>query len=196
MNVVLIGGSAGTCERIRSRLLDGGHRVTAFVDDPTPLPDHDNLQAIRGAVRDTSLVRAAIRSHDSVVCALGVDGADDSESVEGDDGVDGDNVFDGGAFAVDAHAVGVANVLDGMRAVDVDRLVCVSERNDLDDPAYAPLTESDVAWTLVRRATRPSQSTTERDHDDTWTGDVASLVVDALEHGRFVGKQVAVDVAE
>ncbi|WP_101296468.1 NAD(P)-dependent oxidoreductase [Halegenticoccus soli] len=153
MNVALFGPCGRTGRRVLSELLDGGHEVTALTRSPSDLPDRSRLRTVRGDVRDAALVREAVRGNQAVVSAL-----DDSQAES-----DGVSVL----------STGTANVVDGMRATAVGRLVVVAGAEILqstpdalriDDPyarsfhpeladeyraIYHTLRQSGLAWTAV-----------------------------------------------
>ncbi|MEP6811321.1 MAG: SDR family oxidoreductase, partial [Chthoniobacterales bacterium] len=72
LSLLVVGATGGTGIEIVQQALAQGHKVTAFVRDPTRLPlTHENLQIARGDVMDQASVNAAMRGQDAVLCALG-----------------------------------------------------------------------------------------------------------------------------
>ncbi|WP_129115061.1 NAD(P)-dependent oxidoreductase [Halegenticoccus tardaugens] len=205
MNVALFGADGRTGRRLLLRLLDVGHEVTALTRSPARLPDRSNLRTMRGDVRDTALVREAVRRQDAVVSAL--DGLTD------------------GAERVPVVSTGTANVVDGMRATDVGRLVVVTGagilqspagRLRLDDPlcrsfhpeleaehrkVYDTLSDTGLAWTAVCAPTitddgaigeyRTAVETLPEGGTRISADDLAAFVAAHLDE-RYVGKRVGI----
>ena len=70
--IVVFGATGGTGRALVQQALDRGHRVTAFVRDPSRLPfRHARLQKIEGDVLQPNTLPAALLGQDAVLCALG-----------------------------------------------------------------------------------------------------------------------------
>lgn len=72
VRLLIIGATGGTGRALVQQALERGHRVTAFVRDPSRLRvRHERLAIARGNVLDYSSVETAVRGQDAVLCALG-----------------------------------------------------------------------------------------------------------------------------
>lgn len=100
-------GANGPTGRLLTRLaLDEGHDVVAFTRHPDAFPvRHAGLEVAAGDVRDPAVVAAAIDGTDAVVSSLGVPFA---------------------KTPITVYSEGVGNIMAGMQATGVKRLVCVS----------------------------------------------------------------------
>jgi uncharacterized protein YbjT (DUF2867 family) len=154
-------GANGPTGRLLVRLaLDEDHDVVAFTRHPDAFPiDAGRLELAGGDVHDPSAVTAAIDGTDAVVSTLGVPFA---------------------KTPIDVYSDGIGNIMAGMHAAGVKRLVCVSSSavephpeslggfifekvmqpyviNKLGKTVYddmrrmeATVSASDLAWTIVR----------------------------------------------
>jgi nucleoside-diphosphate-sugar epimerase len=100
-------GANGPTGRLLTRLaLDAGHDVVAFTRRPTELPvDGERLVVAGGDVHDAAAVAAAIDGSDAVISTLGVPFTKQPVIVYSD---------------------GITNIIGGMRASGVKRLVAVT----------------------------------------------------------------------
>jgi putative NADH-flavin reductase len=72
MNITVFGASGRTGTHVVRKALDDGHRVTAFVRDPTRLTlTHEELTAVKGDLFDLNDVEQAVKGADAVVSAIG-----------------------------------------------------------------------------------------------------------------------------
>jgi len=163
-------GANGPTGRLLTRLaLDDDHHVVAFTRHPDAFPiEHRHLQVVRGDVHNADVAAAAIDGTDAVASTLGVPFA---------------------KAAITVYSEGAANIMAGMRAAGIKRLVCVTssavgphpeplggfifERiiqpyvvNKLGKTVYddmrrmeAMVSASDLAWTIVR-PTNPARPST------------------------------------
>jgi len=154
-------GANGPTGRLLTRIaLDEGHDVIAFTRRPEAFPiEHRRLEVAPGDVHDSGVVASAIEGSDAVISTLGVPFAKTPITVYSD---------------------GVANIIEGMHAAGIKRLVCVSSSvlgphpeplggfvfekvmqpyvvNKLGKTLYADMrrmetmvSDSDLAWTIVR----------------------------------------------
>jgi uncharacterized protein YbjT (DUF2867 family) len=154
-------GANGPTGRLVTKLaLDEGHEVVAFTRHPDTFPlDHPHLEVVAGDVHDVVPVTAAVERADAVISTLGVPFAKTPITVYSD---------------------GIANIITGMHAAHIKRLVCVSSStlgphpeplggfvfekimqpyvvNKLGKTVYddmrrmeAMVSDSDLAWTVVR----------------------------------------------
>lgn len=104
---IAVFGSNGPTGRLLTRLaLDDGHDVVAFTRHPDVFPiDHPRLDVAAGDVHDAAAVASAIAGTDAVLSTLGVPFAKTPITVYSD---------------------GVVNIIAGMHAAAVKRLVVVS----------------------------------------------------------------------
>jgi putative NADH-flavin reductase len=154
-------GANGPTGRLVTRLaLDEGHEVVAFTRHPDTFPfEHPHLEIVAGDVHDVVAVTAAVERADAVISTLGVPFA---------------------KTPINVYSDGIANIITGMHAAHIKRLVCVSSStlgphpeplggfvfekimqpyvvNKLGKTVYddmrrmeAMVSESDLAWTIVR----------------------------------------------
>jgi putative NADH-flavin reductase len=72
MRVVVFGASGATGRELVSQALVQGHRVTAFIRNPSRLDNRTNdVIVVQGDVIDPAAVARAVESQDAVLCALG-----------------------------------------------------------------------------------------------------------------------------
>ena len=100
-------GANGPTGRLFTRLaLDEDHEVVAFTRHPGAFPiEHRGLEVAAGDVHDAATVASAIAGTDAVVSTLGVPFTRSPVSV---------------------YSGGITNIIAGMHAAGVKRLVCVS----------------------------------------------------------------------
>jgi putative NADH-flavin reductase len=100
-------GANGPTGRLLSQLaLDEGHDVVAFTRHPGTFPiEHRHLEVAAGDVHDAAAVELAVDGADAVVSALGVPFA---------------------KAPITAYSEGAANIIAGMHAAGIKRLLCVS----------------------------------------------------------------------
>jgi putative NADH-flavin reductase len=154
-------GANGPTGRLLTRLaLDEGHDVVAYTRRPDTFPiEGQGLEVASGDVHDPSVVASAVEGTDAVVSTLGVPFA---------------------KTAVTVYSDGAANIMAGMHAAGIKRLVCVTSSavgphpeplggfifdkivqpyvvNKLGKTVYddmrrmeALVADSDLAWTIVR----------------------------------------------
>ncbi len=72
MKLLVVGATGGTGKHLVSQAIERGHSVTAFVRDPTRIPQrHQRLTLVQGNILDENAVNAVVAGQDAVVCALG-----------------------------------------------------------------------------------------------------------------------------
>ena len=103
---VIVFGATGSVGRLAvERMLNDGHRVTAFARSPKTLQiGHPALTLWAGDAMDKDTVRNAVRGHDAVVITLGA-------------GMSRKSVIRSG---------GTLNVIEAMQAHGIRRLICQS----------------------------------------------------------------------
>ncbi|MGF6884694.1 putative NADH-flavin reductase [Nocardia sp. GAS34] len=104
MKVLVVGAAGRTGGLLAERALRDGHIVTALARDPSRLTTRPGLTAMRGDVRDSSDLAAAIPGQNAVVVALGVRGR--------------------GATTV--FSEGLGNIVAAARSADTRRLIVMS----------------------------------------------------------------------
>src|SRR5579885_3657532 len=105
MRIVIFGASGRTGRALVEQALAAGHTVTAFVRTPASFPlQHEQLRVVQGDVTNSVQVAGAIAGQDAVVCALGH--RRDSHK--------------------DLQAVATRNIVAGMKAAGVRRLVSMT----------------------------------------------------------------------
>jgi putative NADH-flavin reductase len=160
MQIAVFGANGPTGRLLTQLALDEDHDVVAFTRHPDAFPiEHPRLEVAGGDVHDPVAVASAIDGTDAVISALGVPFAKTPITVYSD---------------------GVTNIIAGMRAAGIKRLVCVTSStmrphpeplggfvfekimqpyvvNKLGKTLYddmrrmeAIVTDSDLEWTIVR----------------------------------------------
>lgn len=105
MNVIVFGATGTIGKLAVQQMLADGHKVTAFARSPEKLQISDqNLSSIAGDATSPDDVASAIRGHDAVVVTLGA-------------GMSRKSLI---------RSQGTMNVIRGMQAAGVDRLICQS----------------------------------------------------------------------
>ena len=160
MKLAVFGANGPTGRLLTQLALDENHEVVAFTRRPDAFPiEHAYLEIVGGDVHDPAAVVDAIDGTDAVLSTLGVPFAKTPITVYSD---------------------GIANIIAGMHAAGIKRLVCVSSSavaphpaplggfifekimqpyvvNKLGKTVYddmrrleAIVSDSDLAWTIVR----------------------------------------------
>ncbi|MGB0506891.1 MAG: NAD(P)-dependent oxidoreductase [Pikeienuella sp.] len=105
MKTIVFGATGKIGVPAVQQILDDGHEVTAFARNPGKLSiNHPKLTLHAGDATNAAAVAAAIKGHDAVVITLG-------------SGMSRKSVI---------RSVGTMNVIQGMQAHGVDRLICQS----------------------------------------------------------------------
>lgn len=152
MKIVIFGATGSIGSQLVKQALDYGHKVTAFARHAEKLAGkHPDLTVVSGDVKDSSSVEKVIAGQDAVLVSIGA-------------GRKGQ-----------VRAAGTQNIINAMRRVGVNRLICQSSLGVGDSranlnafwkyimfglllrPAYADHTQqekyvqqSDLDWTIVR----------------------------------------------
>ena len=160
MKLAVFGANGPTGRLLTQLALDEDHDVVAFTRRPGAFPiEHRRLEVAAGDVHDSAVVASAIDGTDVVVSTLGVPFA---------------------KTPVTLYSDGAANIMAGMHAAGIKRLVCVTSSavgphpeplggfifekiiqpyvvNKLGKTVYddmrrmeAMVSASDLAWTIVR----------------------------------------------
>jgi uncharacterized protein YbjT (DUF2867 family) len=160
MKLAVFGANGPTGRLLTQLALDDDHDVVAFTRRPGAFPiEHRRLEVAGGDVHDSAVVASAIDGADVVLSTLGVPFA---------------------KTPVTVYSAGAANIMAGMHAAGIKRLVCVTSSavgphpeplggfifekilqpyvvNKLGKTVYddmrrmeAMVSGSDLAWTIVR----------------------------------------------
>jgi uncharacterized protein YbjT (DUF2867 family) len=71
MDIIVFGATGGTGRAVVKKLLAHGHRVTAFVRDPSKMAPAPGLAIVKGDAMSADDVARALPGHDAVVISLG-----------------------------------------------------------------------------------------------------------------------------
>jgi putative NADH-flavin reductase len=155
MHISIMGANRGVGFQLLTQALEVGHTVTALVRDPRKLTaEHQNLNVVKGDIRDPESVERATTGQDAICSCIGIGPT---------------------RKPVTVFSEGTQNVLRAMHKTGVNFLVCVTgigtgdSRNHggfLYDKLFKPLVlktvyedkdrqetllkESDVDWIIVR----------------------------------------------
>ena len=128
MNIIVFGGSGQTGIRVVEQALEEGHAVTAAVRSPEKIRlKHEQLQVVQVDVLDREIVADAIAGHDAVVCTLGSTNLKDTVRSEG-----------------------TANIIAGMEAHGVERIVIVSSMGVGESKKQLTLSGKMIVNTLLK----------------------------------------------
>lgn len=203
-SILVFGATGGTGRAFVEQALAQGHRVTAFLRDPSKLiADNTNLTIIEGDLYDANAVKAAITSeHDAVFTAYGFSNKEPDNK----------------------HERVTRAVVDGMTAANVPRLVAVSSMGASESAGIGPfwvrfvakvilkhiipdktlqetvIKNSELAWTILRPPMLVSKPATG--HYTVWEGqkppqkvawkvaraDVAAEGLRCIESGDYNGQ--------
>jgi putative NADH-flavin reductase len=154
MNILIVGATRGIGLQLLEQALTVGHTVTALVRHPQKLPSRERLRIIKGDILDPDSVELAMAGQDAVCCTIGVKVP---------------------WIRVTVFSEGTRNLLQAMKKLRIQRLVCVTgigagdskgHGGFLYDSIFLPtllstiyadkdrqealIKASDVDWTIVR----------------------------------------------
>lgn len=155
MNILIVGATRGIGRQLLEQALTAGHTVTALVRNPQKLAkQHERLKIMKGDILDSDSVARAMAGQEAVCCTIGVKVP---------------------WITVTVFSEGTKNLLQAMKKVGVNRLVCVTgigagdskgHGGFLYDSIFLPtllrtiyadkdrqeslIQASDVDWTIVR----------------------------------------------
>ena len=112
MKIALIGATGFIGSLILQEALDRGHQVTGIVRHPEKLPQHPNLDAQKGDVRDETQVPTLVMGHDAVIGAYSP-------------GRDVPDIYK-------QHISAYRNIIDGVKKAGVKRLLVVGGAGSLE----------------------------------------------------------------
>ncbi len=153
MNVILYGPTGMIGSRILNELVSRGHRVIVVARDPSRVPVHPSVAAVKGDILDPNDVAAKVKGADAVISAYGPGAGDVSDLLMAT------RALIGGLHKADVRrliVVGGAGsllVAPGMDLINSGKLpeqyktVAIAHRDALN-----LLRESDLAWTYFSPA--------------------------------------------
>ncbi len=193
MNAVLYGATGMIGSRILNELISRGHQVTAVVRDPSQVPAHPGVSAVKGDIFDPLDVTAKVCGTDAVISAYGP-----------------------GQGPVENLLLATRSLIAGLTQADVKRLIFIGGAGslhvapgvDLIDSGHLPeeykaiaiahrdalnmLRESDLAWTYFSPAAfiQPGERT------GNFRLGADSLVADAQGNSRISAEDYAVALVD
>lgn len=156
MEIVVFGASGRTGRPLVERALGRGHRVTAFVREPSRLPfEHGRLRVLRGDVTDPEAVQEAVAGQDAVLSALGhAKGSPKDVQARGTENIIAAMEKHGVRRLVSLTGAGVRAEGDEPKFVDkvFALLLGTLQRDVLADATrhVEVIRESDLEWVVVR----------------------------------------------
>lgn len=115
-NILVVGATGGTGRATIERLVEDGHRVTAFSRHADAIAQTSDLvTAFNGDATNPDDVERAVEGHDAVIVTLGI--AENPIRVR---------LFGTARTPIDVRSVGTRNVIDAMKKHGVRRLVVQS----------------------------------------------------------------------
>lgn len=201
MRIALLGGTGRTGTLVAAEALRRGHTVRALVRDPSRLGElAERVEALRGDAADPTSLRALVAGADVVVSALGPtkEHADLHSRVA--TGLVAVLSETGPRRFVGVSGAGIDVPGDRKSARDrvVSKLIQTLGGKAVKDKSteYAVWAASDLEWTLVRPPRLvdgpATEGALEQDaHASARStrmrrGDLARMLVDVVEHGRYV----------
>jgi len=202
MELIVFGANGRVGRRLCEYARTDGHGVTAFVRDAERAPE--GVSVVEGTVTDPETVAAAISGKDAVCSALGP-GSDGDVSVL-ETGIENlvtamedSNV----QRLVAVAAAGILQATPGRLRLDVDDFpTALGPLAAVHRAVYDRLQSSALDWTLVCPPRMPDGPPTNHyrtavDYlpeggQSVSTGDVATLVYDAVVDGRYVRQRVGI----
>ncbi|MCI5105631.1 MAG: NAD(P)H-binding protein [Pseudomonadales bacterium] len=193
MKVIVFGATGSLGRNITEQALEAGYEVTAFARRPEALDfEHSRMRKLSGDIFDAGQVRQALKGQDAAIVAVGA-------------GARGQ-----------VRSIGTANVIAGMKAEGVRRLIALStlgagdSRGQLNffwryimfglllrramadhEQQEAWVRSSDLDWTIIRPAAFSDEPCESRFHHGSLEGVVdLALKVPRRDVARFMVKQV------
>jgi len=204
MNVVLYSGTGMIGSRVLNELISRGHTVTAVVRDPSKVPAHPGVRAVKGDIFDADDIAARVKRADAVISAYGPGAGDVNDLIRATHslitGLDKSDVkrliFVGGAGSLLVKP-GV-DVIDSGFLPEAYKAIAIAHRD-----ALKLLRESDLDWTYFSpagfiqpgertgkfRLGTDSLITDDKGNSSISAEDYAIALVDELEHPRHIRQQ-------
>ena len=131
MIIAVFGATGGTGKQVVQQALEQGHTVRALVRAPRKLAlNHENLHVVEGNVLEQESVETTLAGAGAVVCSLG----------------HSDN------NPPDVVSAGTANIIAGMQALAIKRLVVVTSLGVGDSIDQVPFFFKTLMKTVLRQA--------------------------------------------
>jgi putative NADH-flavin reductase len=176
MKLTIFGATGGTGKQLIEQALAAGHRVVAFVRNPSKINTrHEYLTIVQGELADQAMIERAVSGADAVISVLGPRGDSRSKPI----------------------TRGTQNILAVMKKQGVRRLI-ISSTPSASDPNDLPDFKFKVLVTLVRLTMRAayeeiiSVAETVRMSDRDWTIVRVSLLNNNPKSGKvkvgYLGK--------
>ncbi|MEQ8735406.1 MAG: SDR family oxidoreductase [Rhodospirillaceae bacterium] len=128
-HILVFGATGGTGKAFVEQALAHGHRITAFLRDPSKLTPHDNLTTVQGDLFDAEAVKAAVSGdHQAVFTAYGFSNKEPDTK----------------------HQRVTQAVVDGMKKAGVARLVAVSSMGAGESAGIGPFWVRFVAKVILK----------------------------------------------
>jgi putative NADH-flavin reductase len=103
--LIVFGGSGGTGLKVVEQALEAGHNVTVVLRNPNSFPiRHEQLRIIKGDVLNLQTYENTFFGMDAVISCLGTRNRE----------------------ATIVYSQGVSNIIQAMKKVDMDRIICIS----------------------------------------------------------------------
>lgn len=149
MRVIVFGATGKTGRHVCRELVERGHGVTAFARSPERLEGVAGVEVVQGDVMDASAVEEAVAGHDGVIVVLGSAGLRDQRTL----------------------TEGTRNVVDGMSAQGVKRVVVLSAAGVGESWGQIPMMSRIMFRTLLRNiyADHTAQEAVVRESGLDWT---------------------------
>jgi len=205
MKLIIFGASGKTGAEIVKLALIQGHKVTAFVRDPSSMVlKNNNLDYYTGDVFDLASVERAIKGHDAVICALGVGNDLKKTTVRTNGTINIIKSMKKGKVKrlIVMSAMGVGNSWDSLSRLNKLFFATLLKNSRDDHEAQeTAVFQSELYWTIIR----PSGLTDTPLTGDYKVGvnisaetsriaraDVADLILKELEQKALIGKAVPI----
>jgi len=207
MNVVLYAATGMIGSRILKELISRGHNVIAVVRDPSRVPAHPAVAAIKGDIFDADDIAAKTLGADAVISAYGPGAGDVNDLLKATrDLIAGLHKADSRRL-IFVGGAGSLSVSPGVDLIDSGRLpkaymaIGIAHRD-----ALKMLSDSDLAWTYFSPAgfIQPGQRTgkfrlggtslitDEKGNSSISAEDYAIALVDELENPKHVRQQFTI----
>jgi uncharacterized protein len=169
MKLALIGATGFIGSAILQEALNRGHQVTAIMRHPEKLPQHPNLKAQKGDVRDEAQVPGLVAGHEAVISAYSPGG-------------DVENVYD-------QHIASYRNIIQGVKESRVKRLLVVGGAGSLEVAPGVQLVDTPefpAAWKAASLAGREVLYLLREETELAWTYLSPSVMISPGERtGQF-----------
>ncbi len=129
MKIIVFGATGGTGSNIVRQALEAGHDVTAVARNPFAITlKHPQLEIVHGDVLASESLVPIISRHDAVVSALGANLREPTI----------------------LYSIGITNILNAMKEIDVRRLLCISAGGLDPGPLLQRLIAKPLLWWVFK----------------------------------------------